>query len=141
MKNFVTLFCGALFGLGLVVSGMTDTTKVQGFLDFFGAWDATLVFVMGGAIIPMFIAWRIAAIREKSVLGGLIPLTPKTELDRSLIAGAILFGAGWGLSGFCPGPAIASSSYGGTGSLTFLATMLAGMLIAPPIIRAVKAAP
>jgi len=141
MKNLVTLFCGALFGLGLVVSGMTDTTKVQGFLDFFGAWDATLVFVMGGAIIPMFIAWRIAAIREKSVLGGLIPLTPKTELDRSLIAGAILFGAGWGLSGFCPGPAIASSSYGGVGSLTFLAAMLAGMLIAPPIIRAVKAAP
>ena len=141
MKNLVTLFCGALFGLGLVVSGMTDTTKVQGFLDFFGAWDATLVFVMGGAIIPMFIAWRIAAIREKSVLGGLIPLTPKTELDRSLIAGAILFGAGWGLSGFCPGPAIASSSYGGIGSLTFLAAMLAGMLIAPPIIRAVKAAP
>jgi len=141
MKNLVTLFCGALFGLGLVVSGMTDTTKVQGFLDFFGAWDATLVFVMGGAIIPMFIAWRIAAIREKSVLGGLIPLTPKTELDRSLIAGAILFGAGWGLSGFCPGPAIASSSYGGVGSLTFLAAMLAGMLIAPPIIRAVKAVP
>jgi len=141
MKNLVTVFCGALFGLGLVVSGMTDTTKVQGFLDFFGAWDATLVFVMGGAIIPMFIAWRIAAIREKSVLGGLIPLKPKTELDRSLIAGATLFGAGWGLSGFCPGPAIASSSYGGTGSLTFLAAMVAGMLFAPPIIRAVKAAP
>lgn len=141
MKNLVTLFCGALFGLGLVVSGMTDTTKVQGFLDFFGAWDATLVFVMGGAIIPMFIAWRIAAIREKTVLGGLIPLTPKTELDRSLIAGAILFGAGWGLSGFCPGPAIASSTFGGTSGLAFLGAMLAGMLIAPPIIRAVKAAP
>ncbi len=141
MKNLVTLFCGALFGLGLVVSGMTDTLKVQGFLDFFGVWDATLVFVMGGAIIPMFIAWRIAALREKSVLGGLIPLTPKTELDRPLIIGAILFGAGWGLSGFCPGPAFASSSFGGVGSLTFLAAMLAGMVIAPPIIRAAKAAP
>ncbi len=141
MKNLVTLFCGALFGLGLVVSGMTDTTKVQGFLDFFGAWDATLVFVMGGAIIPMFIAWRIAAIREKSVLGGLIPLTPKTEIDRSLIMGAVLFGAGWGLSGFCPGPALASSTFGGTGGLTFLVAMLAGMMVAPPVIRAFKAAP
>jgi uncharacterized membrane protein YedE/YeeE len=141
VKNLVTLFCGALFGLGLVVSGMTDTARVQGFLDFFGAWDATLVFVMGGAIIPMFIAWRIAAIREKSVLGGLIPLSPKTELDRALIIGAILFGAGWGLSGFCPGPALASSSFGGLGGFTFLAAMLAGMVIAPPIIRAIKAAP
>jgi len=141
VKHLVTLFCGALFGLGLVVSGMTDTTKVQGFLDLFGAWDPTLIFVMGGAIMPMFVAWRIATIREKSVLGGLIPLTPKTELDRSLIVGAIMFGAGWGLSGFCPGPALASSTFGGTGGLTFLAAMLVGMIIAPPIIRAFKAAP
>jgi uncharacterized membrane protein YedE/YeeE len=141
VKHLVTLFCGTLFGLGLVVSGMTDTTKVQGFLDLFGAWDPTLIFVMGGAIMPMFVAWRIATIREKSVLGGLIPLTPKTELDRSLIVGAIMFGAGWGLSGFCPGPALASSTFGGTGGLTFLAAMLVGMIIAPPIIRAFKAAP
>ncbi len=141
MKNLVTLFCGALFGLGLVVSGMTDTTKVQGFLDFLGAWDATLVFVMGGAIIPMFIAWRIAAIRKKSVLGGVIPLAPRTEIDRALILGGILFGAGWGLSGFCPGPALASVSFGGIGGLTFLASMLAGMVLAPPVIRVVKAAP
>ncbi|MBE9475981.1 MAG: hypothetical protein IME92_02475 [Proteobacteria bacterium] len=141
MKNLVTLFCGALFGLGLVVSGMTDTLKVQGFLDFFGAWDATLVFVMGGAIIPMFIAWRIAAAREKSMLGEMIPPAPKPGLDRSLITGALLFGAGWGLSGFCPGPALASSTFGGIGGLTFLAAMLAGMAIAPPVIRAFKAAP
>ncbi len=141
MKNLVTLFCGTLFGLGLLVSGMTDTLKVQGFLDFFGAWNPTLVFVLGGAIIPMFVAWRIAAIRRKSILGGLIPLAPKTELDRSLIIGAVLFGAGWGLSGFCPGPALASSTFGGTGGMVFLAAMLAGMMIAPPIIRVVKAAP
>ncbi len=141
MKNLVTLFCGALFGLGLLVSGMTDTLKVQGFLDFFGAWNPTLVFVLGGAIIPMFVAWRIAAIRRKSILGGLIPLAPKTELDRSLIIGAVLFGAGWGLSGFCPGPALASATFGGTGGLVFLAAMLAGMLIAPPVIRTFKAAP
>lgn len=141
MKNLVTFFCGGLFGLGLVVSGMTDTTKVQGFLDFFGAWDPTLVFVLGGAIIPMFIAWRIAAVRTKSVLGGLIPLSPKTELDRSLITGAVLFGVGWGLSGFCPGPALASSTFGGTGGLVFLAAMLAGMFLAPPVIRVFKAAP
>ncbi len=141
MKQLVTVFCGALFGLGLFVSSMTDTARVQGFLDFFGAWDPTLVFVLVGAIIPMFIAWRIAAKREKSVLGGLIPSAPKTEIDRALILGGILFGAGWGLSGFCPGPAMASISFGGLGGITFLAAMLAGMVIAPPIIRALKAAP
>ena len=83
---------------------MTDTLKVQGFLDLFGAWDPTLIFVLGGAIIPMFVAWRIAAIRKKSVLGGLIPLTPKTELDRSLITGAILFGRRLGPVGLLPWP-------------------------------------
>lgn len=141
MKNLTTLFCGALFGLGLIVSGMTDTTKVQGFLDLFGAWDPTLIFVLGGAIIPMLIAWRIAAVREKSVLGGLIPLTPKTKLDRALIIGATLFGTGWGLSGFCPGPALASSTFGGFEGLVFLAAMLAGMVIAPPVIRVFTAEP
>ncbi len=141
IKNLITLFCGVLCGLGLLISGMTDTTRVQGFLDFFGAWDPTLVFVMGGAIIPMFIAWRIAAKREKSVLGGLLPLPPKTDLDQPLIAGAMLFGAGWGLSGFCPGPALASSSYSGAGGLMFVAAMLVGMAIAPPVIRVFKAGP
>lgn len=135
MKNLISLLCGALFGLGLVVSGMTDTTKVQGFLDLFGAWDATLVFVMIGAIVPMFVAWRIADKRTAAVLGGILPSAPRVELDRSLIIGAILFGSGWGLSGFCPGPALASSSFGGIGGLVFLASMLAGMVGAPPMIR------
>jgi uncharacterized membrane protein YedE/YeeE len=121
---------------------MTDTTKVQGFLDIFGAWDPTLVFVMGGAIIPMFIAWRIVAKRNQAVLGGPLPSAPKTKVDRPLIIGAMFFGAGWGLSGFCPGPALASSTFGGAGGIVFLIAMLAGMGIAPPIIRALsKAAP
>lgn len=127
MRNIIALSTGALFGLGLVVSGMTDTLKVQGFLDLFGAWDPTLIFVMGGAIIPMFIAWRVAARRTQSITGTPLPSAPKTHIDRPLILGAVLFGMGWGLSGFCPGPAMASLSFGGLGGVTFMIAMLFGM--------------
>lgn len=128
MRILIALFSGGLFGLGLMISGMTDTTKVQGFLDLFGAWDPTLVFVMGGAIIPMLIAWKLANRREKSFVGTAMPTPAKTHIDRNLVLGATLFGVGWGLSGFCPGPALASSSYGGMGGLVFLISMIAGMI-------------
>ena len=137
MRVLVSLFCGGLFGAGLIVSGMTDTQRVQGFLDLFGAWDPTLIFVMGGAIIPMFFAWRIAAKRETAVLGGLLPTPPITTIDKRLAVGGILFGAGWGLSGFCPGPAFASVSFGGTEGVVFLASMLFAMLAARPITNVV----
>ena len=133
MRLLVSLFGGGLFGAGLVVSGMTDTLRVQGFLDLFGAWDPTLMFVMGGAIIPMFFAWRIAANREAAVLGGALPTPPSTTIDTRLAVGGILFGMGWGLSGFCPGPAFASLSFGGTGGLVFMASMLIAMFAAKPI--------
>jgi uncharacterized membrane protein YedE/YeeE len=106
---------------------MTDTLKVQGFLDLFGAWDPSLVFVMGGAIIPMFIAWRIAEKRNLSLVGSPLPTPPATKLDRPLIMGAVLFGMGWALAGFCPGPAMASLSFGGTSGIVFMAAMLTGM--------------
>lgn len=141
MRILVSLFCGGLFGAGLVVSGMTDTLRVQGFLDLFGGWDPTLMFVMGGAMIPMFIAWRIAARREAAVLGGPLPAAPSTTIDTRLAVGGILFGMGWGLSGFCPGPAFASLSFGGTGGLVFMASMLIAMFAARPIIGAVFKAP
>ena len=131
MRTLIALLAGALFGTGLHLSGMTDTAKVRGFLDFFGAWDPTLMFVMGGAIIPMFFAWRLTAARTPLV-GGSFPANPDPALDRKLISGAVLFGAGWGLVGLCPGPALASLSYGGLGGIVFLIAMIAGMLAAPP---------
>lgn len=132
MRIVLSLIAGSLFGAGLFISGMTDTTKVQGWLDVFGAWDPTLAFVMGGAILPMLVAWRLTANRAPLV-GGEFPPLPKPELDHRLITGSVLFGMGWGLAGLCPGPAIASLSYGGAGGLIFLAAMLIGMGAAPKI--------
>ena len=120
MRNLYAALAGGLFGLGLLLSGMTDTTKVQGWLDVFGDWDATLAFVMGGAMIPMAIAWRVAARRRVAVLGNTIPRPAEGKADAPLVIGSVLFGAGWALAGLCPGPAIASLSYGGTGGLVFL---------------------
>lgn len=128
MRQLTSLLSGSLFGLGLVISGMTDTHKVQGFLDIFGAWDPALVFVMGGAVIVMFIAWQIAGKRKSTILGGNLPSAPSSKIDVRLIIGAIMFGAGWALAGLCPGPAIASLSFGGTSGLIFLVAMLVGML-------------
>lgn len=132
MRNFMALIVGSIFGAGLLISGMTDTEKVQGWLDVFGQWDATLAFVMGGAIIPMAIAWRIAEGR-KPALGGTFPKAPEPTIGRKLVIGSVLFGAGWGLVGLCPGPALASITFGGIGGAVFLLAMLAGMFIAPSI--------
>lgn len=122
---------GAIFGLGLTISGMTDTTRVQGWLDVFGNWDATLAFVMGGAILPMAVAWRVSARMYHPVLGGAFPAKPKTEVGPNLVIGSILFGMGWALAGLCPGPAVASLGFGGWGGVLFLLTMLSGMFAAP----------
>lgn len=130
MQLLISLLAGGLFGAGLHLSGMTDTDKVQGFLDFFGAWDPTLAFVMGGAILPMALAWRLTRGRAP-LTGGTFPARADPRLDRKLVLGAVLFGLGWGLVGLCPGPALASLSYGGGGGWIFLVTMLAGMALAP----------
>lgn len=124
------MLAGGLFGTGLHLSGMTDTDKVQGFLDFFGSWDPTLAFVMGGAIVPMALAWRLTRSRTP-LAGGDFPDRPDPRLDRKLILGATLFGVGWGLAGLCPGPALASLSYGGLGGWVFVGAMLLGMALAP----------
>jgi len=130
MRAFFAFIVGGLFGTGLLLSGMTDTRKVQGWLDLFGDWDPTLAFVMGGAIIPMAIAWQLTRSR-KPVLGGNFPKAPDPDLDRKLAVGSVLFGAGWGLSGLCPGPAMASLGWGGWGGLAFVVAMLTGMGLAP----------
>lgn len=132
-RNIFAFLSGALFGTGLLISGMVDTTKVQGWLDVFGKWDPTLAFVLGGAIMPMAIAWRIAARRRTALLGNTIPAAPSTQPDANIVIGSVLFGMGWGLAGLCPGPAMASASFGGWGGILFLVAMAAGMYVAPPI--------
>ncbi len=129
MRLLFALLSGGLFGAGLLVSGMTDTTKVQGWLDIFGTWDPTLAFVLGGAILPMIVAWRVAARRGAAALGTPLPPKPDRRLDPRLLTGSALFGVGWALAGLCPGPAMASLSYGGPQGIVFLLAMIAGMLI------------
>lgn len=130
MRLLFGFLAGGLFGAGLLVSGMTDTRKVQGWLDVFGQWDPTLAFVMGGAIIPMAIAWRLTNNRAP-LLGGLFPPKPKAEVGRNLVIGSVLFGFGWGLAGLCPGPSIASLGFGGWNGVLFVVTMAVGMTVAP----------
>ncbi|WP_170761925.1 DUF6691 family protein [Ruegeria lacuscaerulensis] len=132
MRIFISLFAGSLFGAGLLISGITDTTKVQGWLDVFGNWDPTLAFVMGGAILPMLIAWRLTGNRQP-LTGGQFPTMSQSDPDRRLILGSVMFGMGWGLAGLCPGPAIASLTYGGYGGVVFLIAMIAGMYAAPTL--------
>lgn len=138
MRLIAAFFIGGLFGVGLLISGMTDTRKVIGWLDIFGDWDPTLAFVMGGAIIPMAIAWQIAARRAAPALGGTFPSPPEPRLGRNLVLGSVLFGMGWGLAGLCPGPAIASVTWGGTGGAVFLVAMILGMVAAPPLKRSLQ---
>ena len=133
MRHLSAFLIGGLFGVGLVVSGMTDTLKVQGWLDVFGDWDPTLAFVMGGAILPMALAWRLAARRKVSALGLALPGTPAREIGPDLVWGSVLFGAGWALAGLCPGPALASLGFGGLGGLVFLVAMCGGMMLARPL--------
>jgi uncharacterized membrane protein YedE/YeeE len=132
MRVLVSFITGATFGVGLLISGMTNTDKVQGWLDIFGAWDPTLAFVMGGAILPMAIAWHMTKSR-KPVYAESFPAPPDPRIGRNLVIGSTLFGMGWGLAGLCPGPAVASLSFGGIGGLAFMVAMLAGMMVAPRV--------
>ena len=132
MRIVVSFIVGSLFGLGLLVSVRTYTTKVQGWLDLFGDWDPTLAFGMGGASVPMTLAWQFAKGR-RPWLADTFPAAPEPRLGRNLVVGSTLFGMGWGLAGLCPGPAIASLSFGGTGGVLFVAAMAAGMFAAPPL--------
>jgi len=123
------LASGALFGAGLTISGMTDPARVRGFLDVFGRWDPTLVFVMGGAVIVMAIAWRIQARMKTPLFGEKFSLPDRRDFDGRLVAGSALFGIGWGIAGLCPGPAVASLALSPLSVLPFLVAMLAGMAV------------
>ncbi|MFM8555364.1 MAG: DUF6691 family protein, partial [Betaproteobacteria bacterium] len=129
MERLSEFFIGLLFGVGLILAGMTDPAKVIGFLDLAGAWDPSLAFVMGGAILVGLFAFGVAKRRTTSVFGGAMQLPTSRDIDRRLVAGSLLFGAGWGLAGFCPGPALVSVGAGQPKAGVFTLAMLLGMVI------------
>ena len=128
--NAVSAFVvGLLFGVGLIISGMTDPSKIVGFLDVAGAWDPSLAFVMGGAVLVGFVAFRFARKRTVSFLGGAMHLPTARHIDRELILGSLAFGVGWGLAGYCPGPAVVSLGAGQDKAVVFVVAMIAGMAL------------
>jgi glyoxylase-like metal-dependent hydrolase (beta-lactamase superfamily II)/uncharacterized membrane protein YedE/YeeE len=130
MKIAINLAVGLIFGLGLIVSGMTNPAKVLNFLDLAGAWDPSLAFVMGGAMLVTMAGYRFAFMRPRPVLDTRYHLPTLTQIDMPLIAGSVLFGIGWGLGGFCPGPALTALPLGAPGTLAFVPAMLAGIAAA-----------
>jgi uncharacterized protein len=139
MGALIALLAGLVFGVGLLMSGMTDPAKVQGFLDLAGRWDPSLAFVMGGAIMVAIgaftLAKRRAAAGRKSWSGEAIELPTSDAIDARLIGGGVLFGIGWGLAGFCPGPALVALSSGFGPALWFVPAMLAGMALHDAVAR------
>jgi len=127
MHTLVAFLVGITFGLGLIISGMTNPAKIIGFLDVTSAWDPSLLFVMLGAVTVAFFAYRRVEKKPTSLLGDTIQLPKKTGLDKPLIAGAALFGVGWALAGYCPGPALASLLSGQISAVIFVISMIAGM--------------
>jgi uncharacterized membrane protein YedE/YeeE len=122
----VALLAGVIFGVGLAVSQMINPAKVLAFLDLAGGWDPSLLVVMAGAVSVTFVGFRLARRRVAPLLAQRFELPTRHDLDRSLVAGAVLFGIGWGLTGFCPGPAFASLGFGLEGSVVFVAAMVLG---------------
>ena len=127
MKFFFAFLSGLLFGIGLIFSGMSDPSKVLSFLDVTGHWDPSLAFVLGGAVLVGSLVFPFASKRAQSLLGEAIQLPSAKQIDRRLVFGSITFGIGWGLAGYCPGPAIASLALGNPKPLLFVIAMLAGM--------------
>ena len=127
MLNLSSLLAGLVFGLGLIVSGMANPAKVIGFLDLAGRWDPSLAFVMAGAIAVGAIAFALARTRTASLLGAPMKLPSEQRIDRRLLAGALVFGVGWGIAGFCPGPALVAIGMGSAKAVVFVVAMLAGM--------------
>lgn len=129
LKNIIGLLAGLLFGFGLLISGMTDPVKVQGFLDVFGAWDISLALVMGGGLAVAIVGVQLARRQESSWIGTVIDMPNKTVITKKLLIGAMLFGIGWGLVGICPGPGIVLLGTGQWQAYIFIPAMITGMLI------------
>tara|TARA_B100000686_G_scaffold343970_1_gene425745 strand:+ start:25 stop:429 length:405 start_codon:yes stop_codon:yes gene_type:complete len=133
MNKLVALFCGTIFGIGLVISQMINPAKVLGFLNVFGEWDPSLAFVMIGALIISSPLFHLFKNKEKPIFYTSFSISENKEIDKRLIFGSILFGAGWGLAGLCPGPAISSIALLNISSVTFVFSMLIGFYIASKI--------
>ncbi len=136
MRAALNLLAGLIFGLGLLISGMANPAKVQNFLDLAGSFDPSLIFVMAGAVAVTFLGYRFVLRRPAPVLAERFFLPAKKDIDMRLLLGAALFGVGWGLSGFCPGPAIVSLPLLAKGTLVFVPAMLAGIALARLVMRA-----
>ncbi len=135
MKILSFFLLGALFAVGLGISGMTQPQKVLGFLDVFGAWDPALMFVMGGAVAVNFIGFRLTVGRPHPLLATRFDIPTRRDIDWQLVTGASLFGAGWGLAGFCPGPALVALASGSTDVLLFVGAMFIGFLLKDLLIK------
>ena len=130
MKKLLSaLGAGFVFGIGLWVSGMANPKKVLGFLDVAGAWDASLMLVMGGAVAVTLVAFRLVLARPKPLFSDKFHLPEKKHIDRPLVAGAAIFGVGWGIAGYCPGPALTALTTLSTESMVFVAAMIAGGIL------------
>ena len=129
MFVLTSLLAGLLFGLGLMVSGMANPAKVLGFLDLAGRWDPSLALVMAGAIAVGSVAFLLAKNRTRSLLGAEMKLPTASHMDRRLVTGSALFGMGWGIAGFCPGPGLVALGMGESKALVFVAAMLTGMVV------------
>ena len=127
MKIISGFFIGLIFGVGLVISGMSNPAKVLNFLDLFGTWDPSLAFVMGGAVVVTFIGYRLVQRRPGPLFGTAFHLPTKQDVDGQMLTGAALFGVGWGLGGFCPGPALTAVPLLSTGIIAFFPALLIGM--------------
>ena len=130
MKAIIGLLCGLVFGVGLAVSGMTDTAVVLGFLDITGQWNPDLAFVMGGAVLVTLIAFRFILKMKSPILNTKFSLPTRSVIDGRLLTGAAIFGIGWGLYGYCPGPALAALTYMDSKTAMFVVAMLIGMALA-----------
>ena len=128
MNAAAAFAAGLVFGIGLLLSGMSDPGKVKGFLDLAGAWDPSLAFVMAGAIAVGFFAFRFARRRAASFFGGALHLPTARDIDLRLVAGSAVFGVGWGLAGLCPGPSLVAFGAGADQAVVFVLAMLLGML-------------
>lgn len=129
MNRLMEFIAGLIFGIGLILSGMTDPGKVTGFLDLAGEWDPSLALVMGGAIAVGLLGFAVARKRTTSFLGGAMQLPNSEDITPRLLIGALVFGVGWGLAGFCPGPALVATGAGHWQALVFTLSMLAGMVV------------